>query len=92
MIGFGDHLVRHWSTTQSVVALSSGEAELVGIVKGAAQGLGMQALLRDLGFHYDLSTMSDATAAIGISRRRCLGKVRHISVSDLWIQERLTSQ
>ena len=32
---------------------------------------------------------TDATAAIGICRRRGLGKMRHLAVSDLWIQDRL---
>ena len=32
---------------------------------------------------------SDATAAIGISQRLGLGKVRHLSVADLWIQQRV---
>eukprot|EP00972_Heterocapsa_arctica_P103210 15210078-Heterocapsa_arctica.AAC.1 len=32
----GSHCIRSWSTTQSVIALSSGEAELYGIVKGAS--------------------------------------------------------
>ena len=30
----GTHLLKHWSTTQQTVALSSGEAELKGIVNG----------------------------------------------------------
>ena len=38
-----NHLIKHWSTTQLTVALSSAEAELTGISKGAAQGLGLQA-------------------------------------------------
>ena len=66
-----------------------GEAELTGIVKGAANGLGCQALAKDLGFEMSLEALSDATAAIGIARRMGLGKVRHISVSELWIQERV---
>ena len=33
--------------------------------------------------------MTDATAAIGIARRRGLGKVRHLATADLWIQDRL---
>ena len=33
--------------------------------------------------------MSDATAAIGIARRRGLGKVRHLAVADLWMQDRI---
>ena len=32
---------------------------------------------------------TDATAAIGICRRRGLGKIRHLHVSDLWAQDRL---
>ena len=34
---------------------------------------------------------TDATAAIGISRRRGLGKVRHLAVADLWVQDRVRS-
>ena len=32
---------------------------------------------------------SDATAAIGIARRRGVGKIRHLDTADLWIQERI---
>ena len=91
MMFLGSHLLRHWSTTQATIALSSGEAELVGIVKGASHGLGLQSLAMDLGWALTLEIKSDATAAIGICRRRGLGKVRHISVADLWVQERLKS-
>ena len=85
----GSHLIKHWSTTQSTVALSSAEAELTGISKGAAQGLGLQSIARDLGIELALRIMSDATAAIGISRRRGLGKVRHLATADLWMQDRI---
>ena len=46
---FGSHLIKHWSSTQTSVALSSGEAEFAGVIRGAGQGLGYQAVLRDLG-------------------------------------------
>ena len=71
------------------MARSSGEAELTGIVKGASHSLGFQALAEDMGMTLSLHVLSDATAAIGICRRRGLGKIRHLHVSDLWIQERL---
>ena len=35
---------------------------------------------------------SDASAAIGIARRKGLGKVRHLDVGDLWIQDKLRSK
>ena len=45
----GRHAIKHWSSTQASVALSSGEAEFAGVVRGSGQGLGYQALLRDFG-------------------------------------------
>ena len=62
---------------------------MAGISKGAAQGLGLQTIGRDLGIEMSLCIMSDATAAIGISRRRGLGKVRHLATADLWMQDRI---
>ena len=35
----GKHAIKHWSSTQPSVALSSGEAEFYGVVRGAGQGL-----------------------------------------------------
>ena len=37
----------------------------------------------------NLEILTDATAAIGICRRRGLGRIRHLHVSDLWVQDRL---
>jgi len=85
----GNHLIKHWSTTQATVALSSAEAELTGISKGAAQGLGLQTIAADLGITLNLCVHTDATAAIGICRRRGLGKVRHLATADLWMQDRI---
>ena len=88
----GQCLIKHWSKTQTTISLSSGEAELHGIAHGAAQGLGMQSLLVDLGWHLKLRVHSDATAAIGICRRKSLGKIRHLAMTDLWIQDKVRSK
>jgi hypothetical protein len=85
----GTHLIKHWSSTQKVVTLSSGEAELAGIVKAAAEALGLQSLAVDLGMSVDLRIYADSSAAIGICRRSGIGKVRHLAVGQLWVQERL---
>ena len=42
----GAHTIKTWSSTQTGVALSSGEAELNGVLKGSAMGLGFQSLLQ----------------------------------------------
>ena len=87
----GSHLLQHWSQTQSTVALSSGEAELSGICKGASKGIGLRSLCQDLGLPFTLTVLTDATAAIGMCRRRGLGKIRHLAVADLWVQDRIKS-
>ena len=58
--------VKHYSKTQTTLALSSGEAELHGINAGIAQGLGLQSLAKDLGFSLKIKVLTDATAAIGM--------------------------
>ena len=85
----GRHLIKHWSSTQKVITLSSGEAELAGIVKGAAEALGLQSLALDLGVKVDVRLYADSSAAIGICRRSGIGRVRHLATGQLWVQERL---
>ena len=85
----GNSNVKHWAKTQTTIALSSGEAELHGIAAGITQGLGMQSIARDLGFKIGIRVHTDATAALGICRRRGLGKIRHLDVTDLWCQEKV---
>ena len=45
----GRHRLKHWSTTQAVSAMSSGEAEFFGLVKGASALLGCMLLAEDFG-------------------------------------------
>ena len=84
----GDSLVKHWAKTQPTIALSSGEAELGGIGAGMAQAIGLQSLAADMHWKLLPRVYSDATAAIGISKRRGLGKIRHLHCADLWVQEK----
>ena len=85
----GRHTVKHWSSTQKVVTLSSGEAELARIVKGASEALGLMSLAGDLGVELHAKLYADSSAAIGICRRTGIGKVRHLATGQLWVQERL---
>ena len=87
----GDHLIKGWSVTQAVIALSSGEAEYYGIVKGSSVGLGIRSVLRDLGCSVRLVVCTDSSAAKGMASRRGLGKVRHVEVNQLWVQEKVGS-
>lgn len=88
----GRHLIRHWSSTQSTVALSSAEAELTGICRGASQSIGLRSVAKDLNIDLTLEILTDATAAIGVCKRRGLGNIRHLATADLWVQDKLRTQ
>ena len=85
----GQHCVKTWSSTQAIIALSSGEAEYYGVVKASSTGLGCKALMNDMGHNMKLAVHTDAEAAKGIASRMGLGKTRHIQVHYLWVQERI---
>ena len=61
----GEHVIKCWSATQASLALSSGEAEYYGVVRGAGIGLGQQALGRDGGFELPVKMWADSSAAMG---------------------------
>ena len=89
----GNHLIKSWSINQSVIALSSGEAEYYGLVKAMSIAMGIISLCDDLGVTFDkpIEVKTDASAAIGIASRIGLGKIRHIEVNQLWLQEKVRS-
>jgi hypothetical protein len=60
------------------------------MVKGGSMGLGIRAMAGDLGVSIGVNVKTDASAAKGIASRRGLGKVRHIDVSQLWLQDRVS--
>jgi len=88
-ISFGNHTLTAWSTTQAVVAMSSGEAELFALTKGAAHTLGAISLASDFGARFDGRVCCDSAAAIGIVNRAGAGKLRHVKVQYLWMQQKV---
>jgi hypothetical protein len=92
IVRIGNHAIKSYSTTQPVIALSSGEAEYYGLVKGGSLGLGIKSLAGDLGIIVGIDLMTDSTAAQGIASRKGLGRVRHIEVNQLWIQDKVSTK
>ena len=84
----GLHCITAWSKTQSILAKSSAESELYGVIKGACEGLGVSTLLKEFGERDPKVRMHiDASAAKGIIERKGLNKLRHIDLDVLWLQE-----
>ena len=72
---------------QSLVALSSGEAEFYGIVRAVATSKQTSQILEQIGMQSEVTIASDSSAARGICTRTGSGKVRHLLIKELWIQE-----
>ena len=84
---FGSHLISFSSRLQKSVALSSGEAELTAQVSGLAEGLGIRSVLSELGVAVRVAGECDSSAARGVLSRIGSGKIRHLEVKHLWVQE-----
>ena len=86
VIMHGEHYVKSWSKTQSLVALSSAESELYALVKASAESLGLKSTLHDMDKNLGVLIYSDASAALGVIQRQGLGKLRHVDCSFLFVQ------
>ena len=80
-------VLEHWSRTRASRALSTAEAEYYAVVTGAAEGLGMQSMMTDLGLSARFGVWADSNAAKAIALRRGLGKTRRTELKYLWLHE-----
>ena len=81
--------IRSWSKDQAKIAKSSAEAELYAANYGAAQALGTQSTMREFGWKVPVELQVDVAATIGTLHRRGLGRMRHLEVEELWLQQEL---
>ena len=84
----GAHLILHWSRTQQTIALSSAEAELNAMCKGGQEGLAAIIMAGEVGLNVTLRIRTDASAAVGIIQRQGSGRVKHLQIRQLWLQEK----
>ena len=80
-------LLRSCSKDQTVIAMSSGEAELYAACMVAEQAMETENMARDLDVRLGATELQvDANAAIRIIGRQRLGKLRHLELRYLWLQ------
>ena len=84
----GEHFIKGWSSTQTGIALSSAEAELIAMTKATAETMGVVSMIQDLGCNVKGIVYADSSAALAIADRKGSGKLRHINIRQLWIQEK----
>lgn len=83
----GKHCLKTWSSTQKRVTLSSAESELTAATKASVEAIGMTQLMEGLGHQTQAEVFVDSSAALAVVGRRGNGKLRHVRVGELWIQE-----
>ena len=89
VVMIGGHLIKAYSKTQALIAKSSAESELFGIVRATCEALGFITLVQDMGKEVKSRLHMDANAAQGIIDRQGLSKVRHLDSNTLWLQEQM---
>ena len=83
----GSHHIKSWSVTQKRVTLSSAEAELAALVKAAAETIGILQMAQGLGDEVAAEVFVDSSAALSVAQKKGSGKMRHVRIGQLWIQE-----
>ena len=88
----GAHCLKTWCSTQGALALSSAEAEYYAMVEGVLRAVGMRNVGKELGLDGVEMTMileTDSSAAKGFVSRRGRGRMRHMEVKWLWLQDQV---
>ena len=83
----GGHHLKSWPSTQKKVTLSSAEAELAACIKASSETIGVLQMVAGLGMITEGEVFVDSSAALGVVNRKGNGKLRHIRVGQLWIQQ-----
>ena len=88
----GAHALKAYTRKQKIIARSSAEAELYAAALEASELKGIISLMRDLGYEKKPVLAFDAKATEHILHRQGIGKLKHIDVAYLWIQDEVRSR
>ena len=92
VVMLGEHALKAYTRKQKIIVKSSAEAELYAAALGASELKGIVSLLRDLGYEKKPMLAIDAKATEHILHRQGIGKLKHIDVAYLWIQDEVRPQ
>ena len=95
LIQMGTRLLKTWSRTHDSVTLSSAETELVALSKLALEVLGVRSMALEwkvIKVGCPCPLYADASAALSIAKRQGAGKMGHINVRTLWLQEKVVQE
>jgi hypothetical protein len=80
-------VVHGHSRQQTVVATSSAEAEYYAMASAAVDLLGLRSMLEECSLQWEARLRCDSTSGRALAVRQGLGRVRHIDIKMLWLQD-----
>ena len=92
MILLGSHAPKAPTRKQKIIARSSAEAELYASALGATDSKGVASLFKDLGYEMKPVLALDAKATEHILHREGIGRLQHVDVAYLWMQDEVRSK
>ena len=88
----GDHALKAYTRKQKHIARSSAEAEMYAAASGASESEGFVSLLKDLGHEMKTVLAIDEKATENTLHRQGTGRLKHIDVAHLWMQDEVRSK
>ena len=86
-------LLHSSSRTQGIIALSSGEAECYASVSSSCDGIYLSRCLQFCsGLEVKIKLLLDSSSARQILSRAGVGRIRHLSVKVLWLQQKVEAK
>ena len=82
-------LLAHRSKTEATIAQSTCESELLALGSGIMEGKFVQTIPKELNVKAELGVHCDSSSAVALTMRRGLGRLRHLSVKQLWLQQKI---
>ncbi|CAE7561590.1 unnamed protein product [Symbiodinium natans] len=89
---FGSSPLRSFSSNQAVIALSTGESEFYGMLKGCSQAMGLRSLFADIGVEVGIRLCTDSSAGKALAEKKGLGRAKHLETQYLWLQDRVANK
>ena len=77
----------HWARTQPVITTSSCESELLAVCAGAQEALLVANLCEEIGLTPRVVVHSDSKSALDWLHKKGVGRLKHIELRQMWIQE-----
>ena len=80
-------ILTSWSRTQGRLALSSCEAELVALTVAGQEASLVRTMMEKIGETTCVRLLTDSASAHQIAERRGLGRLKHVELRWLWVQD-----